>query len=145
MSDVRLQDASGDEIAFEPNGTGGIYLDANPYGAEDPITYFVFRDAQEVVNAIAEVANLDVDKPRPDAVLASDVTYNEAVLRLALVHSRTVRFGYAKGDGSFIETRRFEPDAVREVDGHLTFTGWDPDRREVRAYRLDRIQGEVSL
>lgn len=110
-----------------------------------------FADPSELLPlADAIYAEAGVDKPKrpagkPDAVLASEVSFNEAVLRLAAAHQRPVTFRYAKGTGAVIETRTLTPGQVRNVDGHVTFTGFDPDRQAVRAYRSDRIKGEVSL
>jgi predicted DNA-binding transcriptional regulator YafY len=81
-----------------------------------------------------------------DAVLASEVSFNEALFRLAAAHDKEVTFRYAKGkDGKVIETRVLKPEQVKEVGGHLTFVGFDPDRDDVRAYRLDRVKGEVTI
>jgi predicted DNA-binding transcriptional regulator YafY len=98
--------------------------------------------AVEAAKAILEHAGV-----RPvDAVLASDVSFNEALLRLAAIHERTVEFRYAKGkSGRTIETRRLVPQEVRQVGDHLTFVGFDPDRDDVRAYRVDRMKGEVTV
>lgn len=81
----------------------------------------------------------------PNVVNATDVSFNEGVLRLAAVHNKQVTFRYAKGDGKFIEQRTFVPADVVSKDGHITFKGFDPDREEVRAYRVDRIKGEVRF
>lgn len=83
--------------------------------------------------------------PGQDSARASDISLNESLLRLAIVHDRTVEFRYAKGAAQVIETRRLQPSKLEHVKGHLTFTGFDPDRDDVRAYRLDRIKGEVSF
>jgi predicted DNA-binding transcriptional regulator YafY len=80
-----------------------------------------------------------------DVVRASEVSFNEAMLRVAAAHNRLASFRYAKGDGEVIEARTLKPSAVRTVEDHVTFTGYDPDRDEVRAYRLDRIKGEVGI
>jgi predicted DNA-binding transcriptional regulator YafY len=79
------------------------------------------------------------------SIKASEIPFNEAILRLASVHKRTVQFRYAKDDGSMIETRTLIPESVRKMADHLTFTGLDPDRDAPRAYRTDRIKGEVSI
>lgn len=81
----------------------------------------------------------------PDAVLASTISFNEGLMRLAAVHKKTVRFNYAKGDGHVIEPRKLVPAEVRKVGDHMTFTGYDPDRDEPRAYRIDRMKGEVTI
>jgi predicted DNA-binding transcriptional regulator YafY len=78
---------------------------------------------------------------------ASDISFNEAVFRLAAIHKKTVTFSYSKGDGKVIEHRRLEPTGVAHTksDGEVYFTGFDPDRGAGRHYRLDRILGEVTL
>lgn len=88
-----------------------------------------------------------VGVPKPSVgVKASAVSFNEGLMRLAAVHERTVQFRYAKGkDGSIIETRRLKPSEVKEVNGNMIFLGHDPDRDDVRAYRLDRIKGDITI
>ncbi len=85
--------------------------------------------------------------PQKDSVLvrASEISFNEGLMRLAAVHGKTVTFRYAKGDGKIIEQRTLVPSDVKERGGHVTFTGYDPDRDDVRAYRVDRMKGEVSI
>lgn len=83
-------------------------------------------------------------------VRASEVSYNEGLMRLAAVHDKPVEFRYAKGEGAVIETRRLEPSDVNIIDAgkkseHVTFTGYDPDRGAVRHYRLDRIKGDARV
>ncbi len=83
-------------------------------------------------------------------VRASEISFNEGVLRLASVHGRTTEFRYGKGAGALIETRRLKPSDVNVIGAgkkseHVTFTGFDPDRNAVRNYRLDRIKGDVRV
>jgi hypothetical protein len=80
-------------------------------------------------------------------IKASEVSFNEGVLRLAAVHERAVEFRYAKGDEKIIETRSFVPTSVAtSAKGAVYFTGPDPDRDgEHRAYRVDRIKGDVEF
>lgn len=80
------------------------------------------------------------------AVRASDVSFNEGVLRLAAIHNKKVVFRYAKGEkGAVIETREFKPGSISGEGAALRFTGYDEDRDAVRAYRIDRIKGEVRF
>jgi predicted DNA-binding transcriptional regulator YafY len=79
------------------------------------------------------------------AVKASDVSFNEGVLRLAAIHNKQVVFRYAKGDGKIIESRTFIPGNISGKGADTRFTGYDPDRDEPRAYRIDRIKGEVRF
>ena len=83
--------------------------------------------------------------PDSTVIHASQIGLNEALLRVAAVHKRPVTFRYAKGDGKVIETRTLIPSDVKTVTDHDTFTGYDPDRDDVRAYRTDRIKGQVNV
>jgi predicted DNA-binding transcriptional regulator YafY len=83
--------------------------------------------------------------PDTTVIRASEISFNEALLRLAAVHHKPVTFRYAKGKGDTIEQRRLIPSDVKSVSNHVTFTGYDPDRENVRAYRTDRIKGQVSV
>lgn len=77
---------------------------------------------------------------------ASDISFNEALLRLGAVHARKVHFRYAKTDTAPIEEREFVPEGVYETrDGNIVVVGQDDDRDGIRSYRLDRIKGEVSI
>lgn len=81
-----------------------------------------------------------------DVVRASDITFNEGVLRLAAVHGRRVEFRYAKSEGAPVEHRSFVPEAVHVTrKGDTVVIGPDPDRDGIRSYRLDRIKGEVHI
>lgn len=77
---------------------------------------------------------------------ASDISFNEAILRVAAVHARKVRFRYSKSPTAPIEDREFVPEGVYETrDGNVVIVGQDDDREGIRSYRLDRIKGEVTL
>jgi predicted DNA-binding transcriptional regulator YafY len=99
------------------------------------------EDVQPFLEAIAKA----VATIAPRVVCASEVSLNEGLLRLAAAHEREVEFGYAKGDGAVIERRRLVPYEVKQVGDHLTFVGYDPDRDEPRAYRVDRMKGEAKI
>lgn len=83
------------------------------------------------------------DKPQ---VKAKDISFNEAIVRIAAIHQRVVEFRYLKGMDSPIEVRRFTPTRVyTSADGKVLILGPDEDREEVRQYRLDRIRGDVKV
>lgn len=103
------------------------------------------EDAEAVVRAMCEHLPKAPHATEHHAVLASQVSFNEGLLRLAAVHGKTVTFRYAKGDGSTIEQRTLQPSEVKTVDGKVLFIGFDPDRDEPRSYRVDRMKGEVSV
>jgi predicted DNA-binding transcriptional regulator YafY len=77
---------------------------------------------------------------------ASDVSFNEGVLRLAAVHSRRVEFRYVRAVGAPPESRVLIPEGISEsVSGKTLVVGTDTDRNDYRAYRLDRIKGDVEF
>ena len=80
-------------------------------------------------------------------VRASDVSFNEGVLRLAAVHGRAVAFRYAKSDTDPIQERSFIPESVYTTrEGNVVIVGPDEDRGGAfRSYRLDRIKGDVGV
>jgi predicted DNA-binding transcriptional regulator YafY len=85
-------------------------------------------------------------------VKASQISFNEAILRVATVHEREVEFRYEKGEKQPIETRRFTPEGIKEgAKGNLSpsaamsFIGHDPDRGALRTFRVDRIKGDVRI
>lgn len=81
-----------------------------------------------------------------EVVRASDVSFNEGMLRLAAVHGRTVEFRYSKSATSPVETRTFVPESVYVTrNGDTVVVGPDPDREGVRSFRLDRILGDVVI
>ncbi len=130
--DIRFDN---DELDDLPYRVGLIDADINDY--------VWITDA--AVDALAAHKAERYGEPRP-ATRASEVSFDEGVLRLAAVHGRTVTFRYAKGGGSMIETRTLTPESVfTNKRGDLLVGGQDPDRDEYRAYRVDRIKGSVSV
>jgi predicted DNA-binding transcriptional regulator YafY len=78
-------------------------------------------------------------------VRASQITFNEALLRVAVVHEREVEFRYEKGTDKPIESRRFKPEAIKQTKDGMSFVGWDSDREALRTFRVDRIKGDVRI
>lgn len=120
---------------------GSVTLEARE-GSEQSDLVFDSKTAVEVAHAIFKAAGQEV-KPVAEFTPASRVSFNEALLRIAAIHKRTVTFRYAKDKGDYIESRTLNPERV-EDDG-LSVIGHDPDRSDVRRYRLDRIKGEVAF
>ena len=82
----------------------------------------------------------------PQLVRASDISFNEGIMRLAAIHGKTVEFRYVKGEGAPVETRRLVPSQVRGEGETLSFLGHDPDRDDdYRQFRLGRIKGTVAV
>lgn len=68
-------------------------------------------------------------------------SWNSQLAALSVEHERALTFKYDKGNG-VIETRTIDPTHVFESKrGGEVVVGYDPDRNDIRAYRLDRIQG----
>lgn len=79
-------------------------------------------------------------------IRASDISFNEGIIRLAAIHQKTVEFRYVKDEKHPPETRRFIPKVEGGDGAKLRFTGLDPDRdNNFRSYRLDRIKGTVDI
>lgn len=108
------------------------------HDGEGPI--WLDRD-EAILAADAILAALGEDD---EIVLARTISFNEGVLRVAAVHDKRVRFRYAKGGGTVIETRVLKPAVVKTIKDHKVVVGFDPDRDEIRSYRLDRIKGDVG-
>lgn len=78
-------------------------------------------------------------------VRASEISFNEGVIRLAAIHGKTVEFRYVKSESAAPETRRFVPSGVQGAGDKLRFVGRDTDREDYRSFRLDRIRGTVGV
>jgi predicted DNA-binding transcriptional regulator YafY len=80
------------------------------------------------------------------SIKASQISFNEGLLRLAMIHGREVEFRYEKNPGASIQERRLWPSSITETkDEHTVFVGDDPDRNGVRSYRVDRVRGDVRV
>lgn len=72
--------------------------------------------------------------------------WNLAIANLALEYDREITFRYAKAEGAIIEQRSVTPHLVYETsDNEWVVVGDDPDRKDIRAFRLDRIVGELGV
>lgn len=79
------------------------------------------------------------------SVKASAVPFNEAVLRLAVVHGKEVEFRYVKSENDPPQTRRFVPESITQSQEGMSFRGNDTDREAIRTFRVDRIRGDVRF
>jgi predicted DNA-binding transcriptional regulator YafY len=79
------------------------------------------------------------------SVKASQISFNEAILRVATVHDRVVEFRYEKGKDKPIETRQFTPAKIVQSKDGMSFQGFDSDREALRTFRVDRIKGDVRI
>lgn len=122
-----------------------VTFDSEVDGQETTLV-FDLDGARKVAESILEATGQKYVPLSEIIPLASDVSFNEAMLRLACIHKRTVRFNYAKDEGKYIESRRLNPTGFAGEGDTLSVKGHDPDREnEWRAFRLDRIKGEVSF
>ena len=145
MSTVTITDHEGDDLTVEIGSTGWLFISSD----NDDISAFHYAPEQrDEVRKLRDALNgwLGENAGELRGVRASEVSFNEGILRLAVVHEQPVTFRYAKGDGSHIEQRTLRPEGLFNArNGALLVGGTDPDRDEYRAYRVDRIKGEVTV
>lgn len=140
---VELTDAYSDTLSATIGDNGSLYIDSNE---DEDETQLAFHAAQaDDVRGLRDLLSRWLGDSESGVVRASDVSFNEGILRVAAVNGKTVAFRYAKGGGSVIELRVLKPAEVKTAKGHQIVVGFDPDRDEPRSYRLDRIKGEVSV
>lgn len=139
-----ITDTAEDTIEVLTGGDGTLYIDVTEGRSESQVIFYRDDEDEAKVRQLRDALNgwLGDETPR---VAASTISPNEALLRLAVVHGLTAEFSYSKGDGGVVERRRLQPHDVREIKGNLLFTGHDPDRDDVRAYRVDRVLGTVEV
>lgn len=74
--------------------------------------------------------------------------WNLDALTAAIEYNRQARFSYEKasGPGGIIERRVLAPSELLHTrSGEPFVVGYDPEREDVRAFRLDRIVGYVEV
>lgn len=143
MDSITITDGHGDTLHADIQD-GGDYLYVRVEDRGDSAELSFGHEQESAVRNLRSYITEWLGESDP-LVRASEVSFNEGLMRLAAVHGKTVTFRYAKGGGAVIETRVLKPENVQQVGDHVTFTGYDPDRDEPRAYRVDRIKGEVSV
>jgi predicted DNA-binding transcriptional regulator YafY len=103
-------------------------------------------DAAEAVMLADALYDAAGQTSNTDLVKASDLSVNDALIRIAALHGLRVSFRYAKGDSSPVETRQFVPASLKVYPDHTTFVGKDSDRSlAFRSFRTDRIKGTVAI
>lgn len=159
MTDLKITDSYGDTLSFEYLAYTGddspvVSVTGDQDGREATINLTPDSMVQVAVylaeKAKLSAAEIPVDL---DTLLSENrstdrrESWNRVALETAAALDAGVTFRYAKGVGeASIESRVLsEVFDVREVKGHVVVTGFDPDRNDVRAYRLDRIKGTVQV
>jgi proteasome accessory factor B len=86
----------------------------------------------------------DFDSLPAIAPSGSSTNPNLALVIDAISSRRTISFSYRASDLSISE-RVVEPYGVGSRLGHWYFAGWDLDKKALRTFRIDRVQGEVQF
>jgi WYL domain len=138
---VYFPNKDGDDPDRWDAGADDCWRQATPDEVKSAVTTGFERLTENILSLAADLDSAEVAE--------DDLPYNVAAVALAVDHNRSVRFRYAKGDGSIIESRLLQPDTVTfhpsADEPHYRFVGFDPERNDVRAYRSDRIVGDVSV
>lgn len=131
-----FHDTALEEVEVSRSG-GSVYLDAE--------TGDLLFDKSTAIALAKDILN-KAGAPQDDGLRVADLEPNEALLRVAAIHKLPVSFRYAKRDGAIIETRTVVPENfLPGNDGTLIVNGTDQDRGGIRAFRLDRIKGQVRV
>lgn len=137
----------GTQIVRDPAGIGGMPLAITEDPENGDFVWFAEGDIPELVATIAAAFDVAVNPRTVEYAngVDPDASLNEQLLQVAINNGAGIAFQYAKGDGAVIETRHLQPVKLDEVRGQKIVTGFDPDRDDIRAYRLDRIKGTVKV
>lgn len=139
--EVLREFSDGTQIVRDPSSAGGMTLGINDGSGE-----YTWIDDDNLVDFVSTVAAaFDIHIVGTSASGVAGDSLNEQLLQVAIDNDVEVRFAYAKGNGAVIEQRSLSPEKLDTVKGHRIVTGFDPDRDDIRAYRLDRIKGTVSI
>lgn len=122
-------DSDGDRLIEirEGDDDAGIYLDAHGV-----------RVLRQALGERSESA------PPADEPFDLDLDWNRSAVAAAIHFEKEISFSYDKGEG-VIEQRWLFPKASYDAPNGTVITGDDTDRNDVRAFRLDRIRGEVVI
>lgn len=146
MQNTQITDRYGDTLTIEED-SGVLSANIQEAGVGEATVLLRPDQCVEAAKAFLGLAGQQIIEVEA-LKRASDLTFNESVLRVAAIHKRTVTFRYAKDKGDFIEARRLNPEKIVGEGDKLAVLGQDPDREDrggVRRFRLDRIKGEVQF
>ena len=143
---ARLFTSPGEELRVELDESDDLY----PIGIVSDTgdaSWLEPDEALELANSIilALGAKAQVTNNVTVNVAPNGDSTNEQLLNVAINNDLGVEFRYAKGDGAVIETRVLQPEYINEGKAGKVVVGFDTDRDDVRAYRLDRIKGYVEV
>jgi len=83
---------------------------------------------------------------QPQTPVSELQAYNKDLALFAGDHAVELSFEYRKGKNAEVRPRRVQPEAVYATPkGNLVVIGHDPDKDDVRAFRLDRFVGRASV
>lgn len=141
MSFELITEAHGETVFIcAPNGGHGLELELKDIDDDVSSVSLSNDEAVEVADALYELASR-----KSDLIRASELSVNDALIRVAALHGLAVRFNYSKTATSPIETRCFVPSSLAVYEDHTTFSGHDADRGMFRAFRTDRVKGTVAI
>lgn len=158
--------------AEDPTGKAGYVIDKQGYflpelslDPEDAMLLAVLQRAHGVVddpvgrNLKSALAKLTIDSQLPEP-LRESVTEQHLMtleragsedgrthlepLSEAVAHRKRVVFRYAAAATGKTERRAVQPWGLGLADGNWYLVGYDEDRRAIRNFRVDRIQGRVT-
>lgn len=139
-----FKDNYGDTLEVSVENSDYVYISVSDDDESVQVEYNS-EDAINIADAIYEAAGKETRELPAGAIAASEISLNEALIRVAAVNNVHVTFRYAKTDRSPIEVRTFIPESVRDQGDHVTFLGQDTDRHGLRSFRSDRIKGTVQV
>lgn len=135
-----IQDASIQRtLAIYPQDGDGDVLVAVTEGEEECGLYLDANGVKVLLSALSSPTVERDSIPDPD-----NPDWNETAIAAAILFEKAIEFAYDKGSG-VIETRKLFPKVSYAAPNGIVVTGDDLDRNDVRAFRVDRIQGEVKV
>jgi predicted DNA-binding transcriptional regulator YafY len=143
MSDFLLESTQHYEtVELDFSVTDNVEIDVHDADGDRAVVDITHDEAIQVADAIYEGTGR---KNPSNLVKASDLSVNDALIRVAELHGLRVRFRYAKTVTAPVETRTFVPKGLQVLADHTTFNGIDEDRGGFRSFRTDRIKGTVEV
>lgn len=118
-------------------GSGSVIVTAT----EDENVAELYFDADTAEQIAADLIGSRGSVSNPSDLSDPRRAWNEHVFGLAAQFGRLVIFDYQKEHSTAIERRKLRPDTVEAG----VATGHDLARSDIRAFRLDRVQGWAKV